>query len=753
MSFNIRKFFVWFVSLAVVIAVFLVYHRLSNTGQIETSRGLKTTEMITQADADNSSDKIGMVGDIGLGGVELAKFTELDPRTGRVTRQFGFEKLLHKDGQNWETRDPFMNIYKADFNCRITADKGIIQVETALGKISPTDATFSENVVIHILPQPANETKDSFIYLDDITYIAEKSHFSTNGPVRFVSEDARMSGRGLEFVYNEQLERIEFLRINHLDNLKLRLESDEPVSSTEKKEQKKDTIRNDSKEPIISSRPDTAAVTSDKQKPSPAPLPATNKQKSPQDTTYRCIFSENVVIDSAENVVFADEFHVVDISGLKRSASKSPRDTSGSNSKNGVELDGVYEKNTVSKEEKTYTAEQADKEPDVVPVKSSEPDVLNNKRSSGVVITCDSGILVAPMDSCEPYEMFIADKTEKVHEVRAFERFEDTELNGRSVFAAGRVDYNYLTGNVTAAGPSRLGFILPGLTAEQGSAPLNRVIINAAEKAEFLPDSNRIIFEGDTRSTMTSQKAGILQQHILSAPKLTVYLSEAKADIRNTGSSPVAAGDIEHLTADGGLVRLESVKKSDEQSLGGSKLKCYSLNYNNSEQLLVAGGPGTIAVDNSQIANPKIDTGRFSLQKPCYAVIRNFATLNYFLNEDRITADAGADTIFIDYFPIVNNKYDRQISATAKRIKALLRKTGKTNSELTSLLASGGITYQDQDRQFAGSRLFYDAEKSLITVKGQPFNPCYFNGAAVDGIEFDLKTDRVKTEIASPGAL
>ena len=70
------------------------------------------------------------------------------------------------------------------------------------------------------------------VYLDDVTFISDKSLFSTAGPVRFLSADVEMLGRGLELVYNEELERLEFFRVVNLQSLRLSSGKTESLSKT-----------------------------------------------------------------------------------------------------------------------------------------------------------------------------------------------------------------------------------------------------------------------------------------------------------------------------------------------------------------------------------------------------------------------------------------------------------------------------------------------------------------------------------------
>ena len=161
-------------------------------------------------------------------------------------------------------------------------------------------------------------------------------------------------------------------------------------------------------------------------------------------------------------------------------------------------------------------------------------------------------------------------------------------------------------------------------------------------------------------------------------------------------------------------------------------------------------------MDNSKISPSTTETDKFSLRKPCYVVVREFETLKYYNSKKQIVADAGSEGLIIDYFPVIDGEfqYDRQATVVTPHLQADLVETASGQLKLSTLSASGGITYQDkQGKQFDGSTLFFDAEKSIVTVRGDELWPCHYNGAPVDAIEWDLKTDKVKTEIVGPAIL
>jgi hypothetical protein len=144
-------------------------------------------------------------------------------------------------------------------------------------------------------------------------------------------------------------------------------------------------------------------------------------------------------------------------------------------------------------------------------------------------------------------------------------------------------------------------------------------------------------------------------------------------------------------------------------------------------------------------------------------VVRDFETLKYFSEANRIITDAKRQQILIDYVPIVQGQYGQQITATAGHIEANLTEIAGGRNELSTLSATSGVTYEEEAKEkkwgkgkaveFVGSGFFYDVEKSTITAWGDELQPCLLNGALAPGIEYNLKTGRIKTKITGPGIL
>ena len=142
----------------------------------------------------------------------ISKFFDRNPETGEIEREFGYSRMGNVKGREWEIEKPYMYIYRPDLTCKITAENGRVIIEDALGQPSPTDATLTGNVIVHIEPKETSSISESFLYLNDIIYIGDQSKITSTGPVRLVSDNARLNGQGMELVYNDEFNRL-------LDNL------------------------------------------------------------------------------------------------------------------------------------------------------------------------------------------------------------------------------------------------------------------------------------------------------------------------------------------------------------------------------------------------------------------------------------------------------------------------------------------------------------------------------------------------------
>lgn len=793
---GLRKLLIAALSFAGVLAIYLLYTRISKTPEIDVDTG--TGLIIADGNVAALDGEIGKIAGVGVTTLKKTEFVHRN-KNKEVDREFGFEVLLHEEKDLWEIEKPYLNIFQPNFKCFVTADKGKVDVETAVGKPTPKDATFAGNVVIHIVPEGSSSIKESFIYLDDVAFLSEKTQFSTAGPVQFVSEDAQMLGVGLELVYNDQLQRLEFLRITDLKSLHIK----SPQM----------TLRSDAASNVPAQAEQNQTPASQGSLVSPA---ANQKKTEPNEGDYyKCLCSKNVVIDTSQpgqmpwRIIAEEQIAINNIFWSR------PANTKSDEVKIADANDSVSEKSP--------------------PAKPGEPN-KPPQQLMDITLTCDGGVVIAPMDSPLPQLSSSQVRSKPgTSDSKALRNSDD--IPGRTKFVTKRIDYDAPTGQAIARGQTELTFYTSNTTGAVKTAvpvkitaqketrflpELNQVVfdgnclcvmppqdpnkqfdytlsaptltvnflkdnagktaafsdviasgpvtlnfyvddfagaagqnnalparLTARKQAKFSTASNQITFEDDCLCVVSRQDPNFLERYILSAQTLTVDLPK---DV-NDRSYNASAG-IEHLAAIGGVVRLATIRTAGKELLGGIELKCRRFDYDAPQELCLVSGPGVIKVDNSRFPEPKPDQAGFSLRRSCFAFLQNFDTLKYFAKSNRLVADAQSQgTLRVDYIPIIKGKYGRQIVATANRIEADLVSAEGGQTELLTLTALDGITFEDDKNQFAGSNFFYDHAKSLMKVRGDRLQPCYLNGALVDGIEYNLKTGKAKAQVVGPGTL
>ncbi len=854
-----RKLLIGFISLGIVLGAYVFYSRMSRSPSFDTGEPVDFSEVAADGNSADPNSGVGKIGDLGLGPVRKAKYITINPRTKQVEREWGFERLLHEVSDVWEIEKPYVNIYQRTFKCYITADKGQIQVETAVGRTTPKDATLSSNVVIHIVPETEEGFKESFVYLDNILFLSDKSQISTSGPVRFVSEDVRMTGTGLELIYSGLTERVELFRIFDLESLLIRSTQMATLSADRKKTGQSPAGPTEAAVQTQSPEPNLTVAAAG---PEPAQAPQADTQPAAtqkQSQYYKCIFSRNVLIDAPEQLIFADDkICISDILWSNESSTKSEKVGSKgtADTKQAAAAPDAAQQNKI--ESPDSVAVSASGEPNetlaegAVAATTAEPDVPA-EQFVDIVVTCDNGFVLVPRDSVRVIEGFAQADTTNSDSNRPAES--GTEA-GRTRFFTRQIDYNAVTENVIAEGLSEVTFFrsadsdanaapVPvkitaseaaryfkasnqvifegdclcttpqsGLTEPRditfrspqitvnipqekskhpdifaaGPAKLSfyvqdansaardsndsgiteeptPVVVTAQKQVRFIGESNRIFFDEDCLCTATREDQNVITKYMLMSEQIIVDLP---ADA-NTGS-PESATGIKQLTASGGVVTLASTKTAKAvpalegqmqngnaaRSLGGIELKCSRVDFDPAEGLFAAAGSYTmIHVDNSKIPRPAQKTEGISLNQPCHAFLRDFETLKYFINENRIVADAGAKRLLIDYFSVTDANDDGHITAEASRVEALLFKTPQGRSDLLSLTASGGIDYKDEDKgqNFIGNKLFYDNKSAIAIVTGDQARPCYYNGTLVNMIEYNFNTGKGRAEIIGPGSL
>jgi hypothetical protein len=740
MNLDLRKCLIALISLAALLAVFLLYDKISKTPPIEIDMGAELAGPVAESNGVDFDGEVGKIGDVGVAALKKPEFLHRN-KEGDIDRRFGFDELLDprqpQEKDIWRITNPYMDIFTPDFKCYITAGSGKVQVETAAGRYTPKDATFSGNVVIHIVPEKGSNIQECFIYIEDASFVSEKSQFSTAGPIEFASRQARMLGRGMELVYNDELNRLEFFRITHLDHLRWK-GSEAALLSTA-------SLRG-----IPAARPTKVQLDSTHN----SGLDASDhngKEGQPTAQLYRCVLNKDVVIDTSDLLIFLeDEVAINDIFWSTLSDNNSiGADT---NKQMGDSPAPASTKDGAASDE----AQAGD-----APVPEQRELARLVDEPTDIVITCQGGVTVTPMDSrriSEDSQEYAADAASSEHESRKV--LESAAERAR--FVARRADYNASSGDAVAGGPAELYFHLA--IGDSNSAKMQRpplpAKLSAQKKVEFSSALHQIIFEGDCLGSVLDADPNVQQKHTLSAPKLTIDLPDGQED-----TSKKSQNGIRRVTAHGGVVELETIRIAVERGdsegassngapLGLVELRCHRVEYDPGQESGVATGPGIITVDNSKSQAPNTDLEKLSLRRPCYAFVRNFETLKFSLAANKIVADASTqETLWADYIPIVEGGYGPQVEAAANHVEVYLRQSTNGQTELSTLTASGAVKYEDESYQFLGGELLYEQDRSVITIRGSESQPCYFNGALVDVVEYNLETGERKARIVGPGAL
>lgn len=759
---NRRKLLVWLAAFVLVVVVYLAYNRLVGTAAIRVQPDQQATAEFDVPDLDTQSAKIG---EAVVGTVGKSEYIVLDDNKN-VKRVSGFARLLNPEAgsEEWKLQEPYMKIYGQAVRYEIVSDRGTCQVETIAGSPSPASAHLIDNVKIHILPTSADGPPKSTIYLDDLFYDSERSEFKTDGPIKIISKEGRMEGKGMLLIYNDALGRVEYLKIKELDYLHLKNVSTVASSKATAKSSRTSSapavakvgpVASPAKSAVPQKSGDTPVAAGD----NAPPLPTDNISPAPdqdardrQDDYYVCRFERDVVITYGRRIVVegADEVTISNIllSGwpAKKSAAPSGTDSAGPNEAPDTE--------TVTKPappalrpEAVVSTVPAAKESGPPAAGSPTNDTIAKPTDGDAVdvfITCKGPMTIQPVTSILSITPVTTQSTGSPTLTPATGR--ESERPAR--FGARKIDYNMDTGCAFATGPVKFIFYVsdPNYT-DSGPGPVP-VVITADDSAEFFGDQNRVVFNGNVVGSRQTQRPTYLQTSTFRGQKLIVDLAQTEFDSTN----------VRHVTVVGGRVQLESIRSVDEVTINHVRLSCKRIDYDAIEEVVTATGPGNIQINNENAPAPtqkEEADKKISLQRPCYALIEGFDKLRWFTTANRITADGKTKSVNINYLPIVKGKRGQVTRAATTHIEANFTETASGRSELATLRTTGGVTYREVGgNEFIGDMLFYDVKKSLMTVAGTDQVPCLLNGALVDQIEYDLETGRVKAELArKPGTL
>jgi lipopolysaccharide export system protein LptA len=684
-----RKFKIWFISFAVVLFVFLLYRIFGNIGIIKISKPAYQSAGSDVNGFDNDANA-GQVGQARLEYVERARFETVDPKTRKLKRVVGFEKVLHKSGDEWVLDKPYMNIFQENLRCDITADTGTVELENVEGADpSPKQAILKGNVIVHVLGQ--GKRSDSYIYLNEVAFDSDRSMLWSNNDVNFVSVDADLMGKGLEIVYNNATNRLEYFKIKQIEFLNIR-------SLPETIADANDASPEISKTP---KQPKPAAIAA-----VPSESGAGGAAAAEKEDNYQCLFRDNVKIEYKEEVVLADE---ISITNLLWSQAQSA-DQQQQPPQAGTQTTASTETSAVKTEEIKQLTQQ--RKPIVATVK------------------CDGPMIIKPVASGDYDEV-------KPAEFKGFYQLGSDMfywLGQRNVLISQKINYDIATETASAEGKVELVFY-PQIKAPKGRGK-TPFIISAKQGAQFVVPDKEAAFFGDVKGAFIKQADLYDEENVFYGSKLVATLNgeKGRGDLMNSS-------DISHITVFGPNVRLESVRTLDKTKLSHVRLKSERIDYDRASEDIIAVGKGKIEYSNTA-KNVSKSSGQKSLDKPCFALVEGFTKLVWDTNSMHVSASSEKTAgIHIGYVPIIETGYGPRITIDTRQVDIDYFEPTPGNSQLKKLKAAGGIVYYEQGRyEFAGKELNYNAAEDFMTVSGTPEMPCMLNGVFADAIEYNLKT-------------
>jgi len=720
MGLNLRKIAIGVMALGVLAGVFALYLRFNRTPPIVADEVRPTPTPVAEVNRPDPRRDVGTIQGIKVERVWQTQFIHRN-ESNRMDRKFGFEELLHEQGSEWEITKPYMWMYLDRFVCRVTADRGKVQLLESFGRLVPADATFIGNVVIHVLPTDPNDPWECFIHLDDVGFLAEKSMFSSAGSIRFLSRAIRLTGTGMELIYDAPRSRLDLFRVFDLDSVRIR--SSEVKALASKK--KGDSSTGDKRQAASA---ESAGKTA-------SAVAAESVEAAAAVDAYQCVFRRNVRLEDPNGTAIARD--VLAVSGIQWAR---PKD----------------------RESKSQPVADANEAQDVLP---PSPNALNTTASSypalnairdelyDIVVTCDGGADITLVGGSP--NLVNASTIRVPESAPAGPPADQIDSSDRQQVVAQRIDFDLLTTDTTMQGPVAMKFMIApdpnsswGRQA-QGPMPL---MVGAQGAIRYLAAARRIVLEDGTTAVLRRTDPNYVDEYALKAPCLTLDLNVDSA------SPDDVKVDLRKFVADGGPggsdasmpVAVRMHRQVAGKLMGRMTLDTHELVYDANPGLLTAAGPGEIWLHNA-VAIPAKDDPNETF-KPFFARLSNFDSLKYWVESKRILAEDDLQQLQLRYFPQVDGRWGLETQVVAGHVDATLRQNDRNQMELDSLVASQGIEYDSEvdHLNLIGSTMVYDRARSRLTITGDDLRRCYMNGALVDVVQVDLVTRKVETQIVGP---
>ncbi|MEN8126383.1 MAG: hypothetical protein ABFR90_01100 [Planctomycetota bacterium] len=746
-----RKIIIGLIAVAFVALMFFVYAVIMDPAPMKAPAAADVQDI----DMPEIGNGDRQAGDSAGRDVGEAQYVVLDPETNEIQHVLGFKELLNPGAgtSRWQVEEPYIIFYETDFKCRIESDKGIFQVESGGSRAAPKDAQLDGNVKIHITPEPGGKMSETFIKMDDIAFSSERSELATDGPVSIQSDQVELEGFGLILFFDTADSRIDYLHIRDLEVLR--------ILNVPKSGQAADTK---DQSPLAGGT--TFLASKD--------VEDSQADEAPPSEYYQCILEDNVKIEYGDELVVtgAEQINIQNILFSKLGDSAATDESP---------------EPVVQKAEKTEKSPSGSKTSAETPVPSGS--------GNEVVVTCDGGIILKPMQDKAGTEITntIFNGTADVRYAQpdgpvlspavhtanlagqsdaAETAMPDVDPAARDVimesdskstqpakFDARKIDYDYTAGSGLAHGPVRFTFHLPADPNTMTDKPRIPVTITADKNVQFIPDEShtirQVVFNENVLATRRSQLPEFVQLDNFHSDKLTVFLDE------NAESKT----DVSRVTLTEGKVYAQSQRLKGEQAISTIELSCKEIAYSRTDDEIVAKGPGEIQWNNSHVPDPNASEEKDGIDftGPCYVYIDGFDQIQWNLTEEKIVADGQQDQLKLAYVPLVDGKPDKFIFVNSIRFELDFMTDPAGETALKRVFTDRPIAYEELNhdrtqrlRHIVGGMLDYDTTdgNGWLRIEGTPDQPCRVDGAPMQFVYIHPLTGQVEASLSTtPGLL
>jgi hypothetical protein len=223
--------------------------------------------------------------------------------------------------------------------------------------------------------------------------------------------------------------------------------------------------------------------------------------------------------------------------------------------------------------------------------------------------------------------------------------------------------------------------------------------------------------------------------------------------------------EISTITMTGGDVYAQSQRIKDDEILSNVKLFCSEIVFNQTDDQIVAEGPGEIQMDNSKGGGSSASSNGAGVDfsKPCYVFIKGFDSINWDLNQETIVTDGQQDQLRLVYVPLLNGAPEKYVYVDSMRFDLSFGADTTGQTVLKRVFTDRGIVYIEKDRNndktvhtIIGKTFDYNAidGNGWVKIEGTPAAPVNVDGLRTPFVYVHPITGQLKTSLSTtPGVL